>query len=99
MRHSVFHASLNRPQLTMGVGDKAFGLEVGVFAIALNLQVWVLMPVPFALHLFFRWLYRKDPIAVDAYMAYMKEADLYDPWVRTSTTSARAEGYGKGLLC
>ncbi len=97
MRQSVFHASLNRPKLVMGVGDKAFGVESAVFALALNFQVLILLPLPFLLHLFFRWLTKKDPIALEAYMKYMREADLYDPWVRPSTTESRSLGYGRGI--
>jgi type IV secretory pathway TrbD component len=99
MRQSVIHMSLNRQKLIMGIGDKAFVAEVGILLIALNLQVWLLMPMVVPLHYFFRWLYRKDSIALNAYTNYQKEADVYDPWVRPSVTKARPHGFGRGMHC
>lgn len=99
MRESTIHQSLNRTKLIMGVGDKAFALEIALFVIALNLQVWVLGLLIVPLHMFFRWLYAKDDVAINAYLVYQKEADVYDPWVRPAVTQERPEGFGRGLHC
>lgn len=99
MRESPIHASLNRQKLIMGVGDKAFVFEVALFTIMLNLQAWVVLWAIVPLHLLFRWMYTKDPIALNAYLKYMREADVYDPWVRSSVSQERPRGFGRGLNC
>jgi type IV secretory pathway TrbD component len=98
-RASVFHPSLNRPRLVMGVGTEAFGLEAGLAVMALNLQNWSLGVLVLPLHLFMRWLYRVDPALMRAYLRYVSEADLYDPWVRGAIVRRRPPGMGRGLHC
>jgi type IV secretory pathway TrbD component len=98
-RASVFHPSLNRPRLVMGVGTEAFGLEAGLAVMALNLQSWPLGVLVLPLHLFMRWLYRSDPALMRAYLRYVREADLYDPWVRSAVVQRRPQGFGRGLNC
>lgn len=96
---STFHPSLNRPKLVMGIGTDAFGVEIALGVIALNLQSLPLALVVAILHMVFRWVYRTDPIYVSAYLKYLKQADLYDPWVRAPVMQARPEGWGRGLHC
>lgn len=98
-RTSVFHPSLSRPRLVMGIGSEAFGLESAFAVMAINLQSWPLGIFVVPLHLFFRWLYRTDAVLLRAYLRYLKEADLYDPWVRQSIARMRPHGYGRGLHC
>ena len=98
-RASAFHPSLNRPRLVMGIGTEAFGLEAALAVMALNLQSWALGLLVVPLHLFLRWLYRSDPALPRAYLRYMKEADLYDPWVRHAVVRRRPAGFGRGLHC
>jgi type IV secretory pathway TrbD component len=98
-RSSNFHPSLNRPRLVMGIGTEAFGLESSMAVMALNLHSWVLGVFVLPLHLFFRWLYRSDSVLLRAYLRYMKEADLYDPWVRETARAKRPAGFGRGLHC
>jgi type IV secretion system protein VirB3 len=96
---SAFHPSLNRPRLVMGVGTEAFGLEAGLAVMALNLQSWPLGVLVLPLHLLMRWLYRSDPALMRAYLRYIKESDLYDPWVRAAIVRRRPQGFGRGLHC
>ena len=98
-RTSPFHPSLNRPRLVMGIGTEAFGLESSLAVMALNLHSAMLGVFVVPLHLFFRWLYRSDSIVLRAYLRYIQEADLYDPWVRASTRVARPAGFGRRLHC
>ena len=98
-RASVFHPSLNRPRLVMGIGTEAFGLESSMAVMALNLHSWVLGVFVLPMHLFFRWLYRSDAALLRAYLRYLKEADLYDPWAREAVTHVRPEGFGRRLHC
>ena len=98
-RESIFHPSLNRPRLVMGIGSEAFGLESALAVMALNLRSWVLGVFVVPLHLFFRWLYRSDAVLLRAYLRYVKEADLYDPWVRRRVMRMRPAGYGRDLHC
>ena len=96
---SAFHMSLNRPRLVAGIGSEAFGLVVVLGVLALNLRsVPIALAVP-PLFLFLRWVYRKDAVLLKAYARYLKQADLYDPWVRLPVTAQRPPGYGRGLLC
>ena len=98
-RVSAFHASLNRPRLVLGIGSEAFGLVVVMGVLALNLRsVPIALAVP-PLFLFLRWVYRKDAVLLTAYTRYLKQADLYDPWVRAPVAAARAPGFGRGLTC
>jgi type IV secretory pathway TrbD component len=98
-RSSTFHPSLNRPRLVMGIGTEAFGLESSMAVMALNLHSWVLGVFVVPMHLFFRWLYRSDAALLRAYLRYVKEADLYDPWVRESVLRMRPVGFGRSLHC
>lgn len=96
---STFHASLHRPRLVAGVGSEAFGLIVVLGVMALNLRSLPLaLAVPPA-WMFLRWVYRKDPVLLKAFLAYLKQADLYDPWVRLPVAGQRPPGCGRGLLC
>lgn len=98
-RASVFHMSLNRPKLIVGIGSEAFGLMVVLGVLSLNLRS---MPLALAippLHLFMRWVYRKDAVLLKAFLQYLKQADLYDPWVRASVMERRPRGCGRGLHC
>lgn len=96
---SVFHTSLNRPRLVAGIGSEAFGLVVVTGVLALNLRsVPIALAVP-PLFLFLRWVYRKDAVLLKAYARYLKQADLYDPWVRQPVMDRRPAGHGRGLTC
>ena len=98
-RASAFHPSLNRPRLVMGIGSEAFGLVAALAVMALNLQSGTLGVFVLPLHLFLRWLYRSDPTLLRAYLRYMKESDVYDPWVRRAVLRRRPAGFGRGLHC
>lgn len=96
---STFHMSLNRPRLVAGVGSEAFGLLVVMGVLALNLRS---LPIALAtppMYLFLRWVYRKDAVLLKAFLKYLKQADLYDPWVRKPVLEQRPVGFGKGLFC
>jgi len=98
-RASFFHPSLDRPRLVMGIGSEAFGIEAALAVMALNLQCGSLGVLVVPLHLFLRWLYRSDPTLLRAYLRYMKESDVYDPWVRRAVVRRRPAGFGRGLHC
>jgi type IV secretion system protein VirB3 len=98
-RVSAFHPSLNRPRLVMGVGTEAFGLEAALAVMALNLQSGVMAALVVPLHLLLRWLYRNDAALLRAYLRYVRESDLYDPWVRAAIVRRRPPGFGRGLHC
>ena len=98
-RASAFHPSLNRPRLVMGIGTEAFGLEAGLAVMALNLQCLPMALFVAPLHLFMRWVYRSDPALLRAYLRYVRESDLYDPWVRDVIARRRPAGFGRGLHC
>ena len=83
----------------MGIGSDMFGLEAGLIVMAVNLQMPLMGALVIPLHFFNRWLYRKDAILVKAYLKYMKQADMYDPWVRRQVSDKRPKGFGRGLNC
>lgn len=83
----------------MGVGSEVFGLEAAIGVMALNLQLPVLALLVVPLHLFFRWVYRTDHVTIKAYFQYMKQADLYDPWVRPRVQENRPQGFGRRIHC
>jgi type IV secretory pathway VirB3-like protein len=93
---SVFHMSLNRPRLVAGVGSEAFGLIVVMGVMAMSLPIALSIPPMF---LFLRWVYRKDAVLLKAFLGYLKQADLYDPWVRAPVAAQRPPGFGRGLFC
>lgn len=96
---SVFHMSLNRPRLVAGIGSEAFGLIVVMGVMAMNLRsVPIALAIP-PLYLFLRWVYRKDAVLLKAFLRYLKQADMYDPWVRKAIVAQRAPGFGRGLFC
>lgn len=99
MRQSAFHPSLNRPKLVMGIGTKAWMLVAGVGALAFNFQQIFLAVVAAGLFAFLRWTYRQDALALEAYIRYQREADMYDPWIRREVILKRPHGLGRGLLC
>ncbi|MGE5866023.1 MAG: VirB3 family type IV secretion system protein [Rhizobacter sp.] len=91
--------SLNRPRLVAGVGSEAFGLLVVMGVLALNLRS---LPIALAtppMYFFLRWVYRKDAVLLKAFLKYLKQADLYDPWARLPVMASRPEGFGRGLFC
>lgn len=97
MRSSVFHASLNRPRLTAGVGSEVFLTEL-LLALAFGfLQAYALLLLLPPLHYFLRWIYRHDPIALAAYRRYSREADHYDPWTHAAARAQRPRRWGRGL--
>ena len=96
-RASKIHSSLARQKLLMGVGSHIFGLEVSMFMLAIDFQSLPLGLLIVPTHFFFRWVHRKDPLLVTAYRRYLKEPDLYDPWVRKAVREARPAGFGRGL--
>jgi type IV secretory pathway TrbD component len=98
-RASKIHGSLAREKLLMGVGSHIFGLEVSLLVLAINLRSVPLALLVVPSHFFFRWVHRKDPLLVTAYRRYVKEPDLYDPWVRKAVKEARPTGFGRGLHC
>ena len=83
----------------MGIGTEMFGLEAGIGVMAINLQLPLMAVAVLPLHFFFRWVYRKDHVLMKAYFRYMKEADMYDPWVRRKVHEQRPKGFGRGLHC
>ncbi|KQV99436.1 VirB3 family type IV secretion system protein [Rhizobacter sp. Root1221] len=96
---SVFHMSLNRPRLVAGVGSEAFGLIVVMGVMAMNLRsLPIALSIP-PMFLFLRWVYRKDAVLLKAFLGYLKQADLYDPWVRAPVAAQRPPGFGRGLFC
>lgn len=99
MRSSTIHPSLQRRKVLMGVGDKAFALEVCLAVVALNLQAWGLLALLVPVHFVLRWLYAKDDMTLNAYISYQREADWYDPWVRAHVRRGRPAGFGRGLHC
>ncbi len=81
----------------MGIGSEMFGMEAGLFVMLVNLQQPLMLLLLIPIHFFARWVYRKDHVAMKAYVRYMKEPDYYDPWVHKLVKDARPVGFGRNL--
>ena len=81
----------------MGIGSEVFGLLAAIVVLAVNLGLPLLALLAAPLHMFFRWIYRTDPVAMKAYLAYMKQPDHYDPWTHEGARQMRPKGFGQGL--
>ena len=58
------------------------------------------LAITIPLHIFLRWVTKKDPHAVRIYMRYRLFGSIYDPWVKRSTTmNDRPRGFSRGMLC
>ncbi|MDP3139748.1 MAG: VirB3 family type IV secretion system protein [Burkholderiaceae bacterium] len=96
-RDSVFHGSLNRPQLYAGVPRAAFMVVVlgGMFLFVARLYHGV--PAALLLWALARWLTRRDPAWLDILVRYLEEAHAYDSLPRPRDCQRRPRGWGRGL--
>ncbi len=63
-------------------------------------NLWWWLVISYLIHQVLRWMYRKDPYTSRIFVRYLKEADIYDPWVRAGQlTNIRPYGAGRELLC
>lgn len=83
----------------MGVSTDVFAVEMAFAFSAINFRQYAMLLLLPPVHMFFKWVHKKDPVLAKAYKNYMREPDLYDPWVRRPVIERRAVGYGRGLHC
>lgn len=63
-----------------------------------NLMWWP--AVTYFVHKMLQWMFIRDPHLSQIFARYMKEGDLYDPWVRSNQyQNKRPIGAGRDLLC
>lgn len=97
MRESTVHLSLNRKNTILGVDSRVFGIEAGLLAIFISLQLWsFLLLLPF-IHFLAKWAQARDERLFEAAMRYTREANTWDPWHHHALTKKRPEGFGRGL--
>lgn len=96
-RGSVFHRSLNRPKLFVGIPLNAFLVIVLGGSFAFVAKVYWVIPCAALLWLIAKWLTKRDPAWMDVLEMYIKESHVYDSIPRKSTFNKRPAGWGKGL--
>ena len=98
-RCSKIRVSLARRKSIMGIDSEVFLYELAftVIVVILRQPLMGLLVIP--VHMFFRWVHKRDPLLPSAYFKYMKQPDLYDPWVQRSAMEVRPQGYGRGIHC
>ena len=100
-RLTTVHKSLLEIKTFGGVEFRmaAFNLIVaGAITLALTTP-WYL-PAAFLLHIFLRWLTKRDPLQIPIYMRWRLLAELYDPWPhRSMETNARPIDFERDMLC
>jgi type IV secretory pathway VirB3-like protein len=96
-RSSVFHASLHRPKMVMGMDPKAFYLVsfIGAFMFATGAYLSIVLVVP-ALGAG-RLLSKKDPLFMSIFLNYLDEAEAYSSIPRPEDWKSRPVGWGRGL--
>lgn len=96
-RSSLFHTSLHRPKLIMGLEKGMFGALVFIAVFALVARAYWIFPLTGVAYLVGRWLSKVD----DQYMAilfrYLNEEHVYDATPRPSDFKKRPKGWGRGL--
>lgn len=96
-RASVFHQSLHRPRLVMGVEKAAFGGIALAGAFALVARTYWGIAVLVLLYLMARWLSKRDDKFIGILLRYMNEGHVYDNVPRPADHNSRPRGWGKGL--
>lgn len=100
-RATPVHKSLLEHKTIAGV-DSKMAIMNGTIAtaITMGLQTFYMIPIAMLIHMFLKWLTKKDPQIIKIYGQYRIYADVYDPWPRNKVkTNARPKGFAKGLLC
>lgn len=100
-RETIFHRSLIEVKMIGGVQTNLAIMNFiicGVFVESLHV-LWFPI-VTFALHMFLKWVTKKDPLILDIFNMYRHQGDHYDPWPRSHQEQGeRPVGFGKGMLC
>lgn len=96
-RASVFHQSLNRPRLILGIEKAAFGGLALAASFAMVAKSYWGFPVIFVVYLIARWLSKRDPLFVAVLFRYLSEGHVYDATPRLEDTQSRARGWGRSL--
>lgn len=96
-RGSVFHGSLNRPQLYAGIPKLAFLLIALGGCFCFVAKIYAALPAMALLWAIAKWLTSKDPAWVEVLEAYMREGHVYDAIPRPKDHQRRPEGWGKNL--
>lgn len=96
-RFSVFHNSLNRPQLYAGIPMPAFMVIVLGGSFCFVAKLYMAMPALLVLWFLARWLTKRDTAWMDIFERYLKEGHVYDTLPRVSVCQSRPNGWGKGL--
>lgn len=100
MRQNTIHQSLQMKKLIAGIDDRLF---MFIWTVSLGMALlygFVLMIfAAIVAHLFLRWVFKGDENALEIYLAYREEVDVYDPWPRVDTDNKRPQGFGRDLLC
>ncbi len=96
-RSSVFHASLHRPKMVMGMDPLAFYVIAGfgsvMFAIGAYLALLIIPPAFTAARL----MSKKDPHFMHIFLKYLDQGEAYSSIPRPSDWANRPVGWGKGL--
>ena len=102
MRSNNVHKSINVTK-TIGGGDKSLVILNGTLGamVCFALQNAYFLPVTIFMHIFIRWMTRRDPWLRRIYINYNRHNHYYDPWVSTKRMKRflRPHGFGRDLLC
>ncbi|MDE3021168.1 MAG: VirB3 family type IV secretion system protein [Pseudomonadota bacterium] len=100
MRKNPFYRSLNLVE-TAGGAEKSLAVlnfTLGLAFVYATKILW--LPIPFAfMHIFLRWLTKKDPFIRKSYIKYNRMSDRLDPWPSQNMKKAwRPEGFCRGIM-
>jgi len=96
-RSSVFHTSLHRAKLIMGVERGMFAFIALFTSTCFAMKLYWVTPVAVLLYVVGRWLSKVDDQYVLVLSRYLQEEHVYDATPRPSDYNNRPKGWGRGL--
>lgn len=100
-RFSPVHRSLNEPQQIGGVERKLFILNMTLHAaMVFGMKQMFFVATAVMLHVFMRYVTKKDPLITPIYKQRIGMAETYDPWPHTNQVKGRRpHGFSRNNLC
>lgn len=100
-RATAVHKSLLEVKTFFGVESRLAILNgTMVLALTMALESFLLVAVGIVVHLFFRWLTKKDIHLMAIYRRFNLLGLVYDPWPHARIKlNGRPKGFGRGMLC
>ena len=100
-RATVVHKSLLETKTFLGVESRLAILNwTMVAALTMALESLIVLGCGLLIHVFFRWLTKKDMHLMAIYRRFNLLGLVYDPWPHARIKlNGRPKGFGRGTLC